>query len=52
MRFPSCLLTTTPTALLVTLNTLPVFPWWYLYGIPLCMAPLPFTSTMSPTLYV
>lgn len=35
------LLTIIPTACGVTLYTRPVFPWYALYGIPFCTAPLP-----------
>ena len=32
--YPTCLLTTTPTARFVTFHTLPVRPWYTLWGIP------------------
>lgn len=38
----TCLLTIIPKPLLVTLNTLPVLPWYDLCGMPFWIAPSPY----------
>ena len=43
-------LTSTPTARFATLNTMPVLPWYVLWGMPLCTMLFTTTSTMSPVL--